>query len=265
MRAETRRTNPTTGGFNKNYIRLIYSTLPPKFARHQVSFIIKKLGLKKGMSILDIGCGNGRHCLEFARRGYRATGIDSSKDLIALARKRAGREKLSVRFIQKDMTALSFSNEFDVAISVYSFGFLKKKGEHSIAMEKVARSLKNGGKLLLITGNSLQKLNEARKSFIKRGSGKLFTRTSEKTLDSGTVVKVKETINIRLMKQTIKSTWKEHGKTHTHLSTMHLFMPSEIKKMLTEHNLRVVSVTGDFDSSPFLRNSKKLLLSVIKK
>src|SRR6185503_5230698 len=47
-------------------------------------------GVAPGRSILDAGCGTGRHVLELARRGYLVHGIDLSPEMIAVARARLG-------------------------------------------------------------------------------------------------------------------------------------------------------------------------------
>ncbi|MDO8572490.1 MAG: methyltransferase domain-containing protein [bacterium] len=252
-------------GFNKDYIKLVYSTLPQKLADQQVSFIIKKFKLKKGMKILDVGCGNGRHSLEFAREGYSVTGIDSSKDLIVLAKRNARKEKLTIKFTQKDMLSLPFIEEFDAVISIFSFGFLTKRDNHKIAVGKLARSLKKGGRLILATGNSLLKIKNARKNWIKNKKTSLITNISKKILGDGIVTTTKEVVDIVSMKQVVESTWKEGGKIHVLMSTMHLFTPNEIKKILTESGLRVVGMWSDFDNSHFSHNSKKLIISAIKK
>jgi len=38
--------------------------------------------------ILDLGCGTGRHAIEFARRGFDVTGVDFSEAMLTRARER---------------------------------------------------------------------------------------------------------------------------------------------------------------------------------
>lgn len=47
------------------------------------------LGSVVGLSILDVGCGTGRHTLKLARAGARVTGIDFSEGMLARARMKA--------------------------------------------------------------------------------------------------------------------------------------------------------------------------------
>ena len=45
----------------------------------------EELAIRKGGSILDVGCGTGRHSIERARRGYAITGLDLSSEMLARA------------------------------------------------------------------------------------------------------------------------------------------------------------------------------------
>ncbi|MEY3749197.1 MAG: hypothetical protein RLZZ449_1091, partial [Actinomycetota bacterium] len=57
--------------------------------------MVDELELTSSKSILDVGCGPGRHSLELARRGFRVTGIDISETFIDIARSRAEHEGLT--------------------------------------------------------------------------------------------------------------------------------------------------------------------------
>lgn len=51
----------------------------------EVDFLIEELNLPPGDSVLDIGCGTGRHSIELAKRGYVVTGLDLSSEMLAKA------------------------------------------------------------------------------------------------------------------------------------------------------------------------------------
>lgn len=46
--------------------------------------------LPKNSGLLDIGCGNGRHLIEAKKRGLNAIGLDISKNLLKIAKRKAG-------------------------------------------------------------------------------------------------------------------------------------------------------------------------------
>lgn len=55
----------------------------------EVDFIIELFQLQPGHTVLDMGCGTGRHAIELARRGMHVTGVDLSPGMLAEARKAA--------------------------------------------------------------------------------------------------------------------------------------------------------------------------------
>ena len=58
--------------------------------RQEIDLLIRSAGLERNDRILDLCCGQGRHSLDLARRGFpHVTGLDRSRYLIRLARKRA--------------------------------------------------------------------------------------------------------------------------------------------------------------------------------
>ena len=81
----------------------------------EVDSLIVLLGLEPGMTLLDVGCGPGRHSHEFARRGVRVTGVDISERFIQLATAEAPD---GATFQRADARALDFDGAFDAAISL---------------------------------------------------------------------------------------------------------------------------------------------------
>lgn len=60
------------------------------------------LGPVRGLKVLDVGCGTGRHALRLARRGARVTGVDFSEGMLAKARAKPGAR--SVRLVRHDLS-----------------------------------------------------------------------------------------------------------------------------------------------------------------
>jgi SAM-dependent methyltransferase len=122
----------------------------------EVEFVLDKLSLEPGAHVLDLACGHGRHSLELARRGYRVTGVDLSPRSLELAREAAEAEGLEVEFVQSDMRELAFDAEFDGAINLFSsFGYFESDDDDRLVLERVARALRPGGRLLIELVNAL--------------------------------------------------------------------------------------------------------------
>jgi SAM-dependent methyltransferase len=50
-----------------------------------VTDTVEFYGLQRGMTVLDVGCGDGSFTAEFQRQGLVATGVDSDRDAVAVA------------------------------------------------------------------------------------------------------------------------------------------------------------------------------------
>ena len=96
------------------------------FTRHtavEVDFLEDVLGLAKGTTILDVGCGTGRHSVELARRGYGVTGIDLSAGMLDEARRKAVEARVDVEFVHADATEFVAPNPFDAVVCLCGSAF----------------------------------------------------------------------------------------------------------------------------------------------
>lgn len=126
-----------------------------KKVHQQIVDFCNLLKIKKGIKILDLGCGRGDLAIECARRGAVVTGIDYSKDGITLAKESLKNQSLliqqNVKFLVMDAKKLKFSdNTFDIVTSVDVFEHLYHE-ELEVVMRELSRVLKKNGKLIIHT------------------------------------------------------------------------------------------------------------------
>ena len=116
----------------------------------EVDQILKLLDIGDRFMILDLGCGTGRHSLEFARRSFQVTGVDRTSIFLQQAREKADGEGLLVKFVQEDMRGFIRPDTFDAAISMFtSFGYFEDQEENLKVLNNVWTSLTEGGKVLI--------------------------------------------------------------------------------------------------------------------
>ncbi|MGA8381386.1 MAG: methyltransferase domain-containing protein [Stellaceae bacterium] len=118
----------------------------------EVDLLIRSAGIERDQRILDLCCGQGRHSLELARRGFaRVTGLDRSRYLIRLARKRARQRNLPVSFHEGDARRFRLGDaEFHcVCVLGNSFGYFERPEDDLAVLEAVKRSLASGGALVM--------------------------------------------------------------------------------------------------------------------
>ena len=95
--------------------------------------------------VLDLGCGNGRHAMYFARQGVSAAGIDVSQQAIGWASDWARREGLEIDFRVGDIAQLPFEDDtFDAVVSHGVLDHVLMETARQAARE-VQRVLKPGG------------------------------------------------------------------------------------------------------------------------
>jgi SAM-dependent methyltransferase len=94
------------------------------------------------MRVLDVGCGPGRHAHALARRGMEVVGVDISRRFVALAESGA---PPGATFVRGDARCLTYSGEFDAAISLCQGGFGLAGGEDGVVLGGLVRALRPGG------------------------------------------------------------------------------------------------------------------------
>lgn len=109
------------------------------------SFILKNL--EKDKSILDVGCGIGVDTIHFKSLGYDIEGCDVSDKALVLAK-----ERDQDIFFKKDFIKESTDKKYDI---IYSNDVIEHIDDYDMFLQNIRESLKAGGKLILITPNSL--------------------------------------------------------------------------------------------------------------
>ncbi len=118
----------------------------------EINLLASVIDLNKNGRILDLCCGQGRHSIELARRGYNyLTGIDRSGYLIRLARKRAKAAFLKINFKEGDARRFSLANSSQDCVIMMgnSFGYFDRQEDDVAVLTAIKRVLKSGGQLVL--------------------------------------------------------------------------------------------------------------------
>lgn len=143
----------------------------------EVTLLEQNLKLEPHHRILDAPCGQGRHTLELARRGYAVTGIYFNPNVLAHAQAVAESEGLRPRFDQQDLRALSYESVFDRVLCLWgSFGYFSDT-ENLAQLQGMARALKPGGALHLETWTT-EGLPSVSSSRLELGGGTRATFTA---------------------------------------------------------------------------------------
>lgn len=132
-------------GFAREYARNNESN--PFNALYERPAIMALAGEVHGLRVLDAGCGTGLHAEELIRRGAAVTGVDLSKDMLAVARERLGPD---TPLLQGDLSQpLVFEdNSFDLVLSSLVMHYMR---EWEPTLREFSRVLVPGGRLVFST------------------------------------------------------------------------------------------------------------------
>lgn len=117
--------------------------------RESGAALVGKLGVGKGMKVLDLGCGDGTTALPEARLGADVLGVDIARNLVDAGNHRAKEAGLdNLRFQQGDASDLKELKDdtFDLTVSIFGAMFCPKPFEVAREMVRVTRP---GGRVVM--------------------------------------------------------------------------------------------------------------------
>lgn len=118
-----------------------------------VDFIVeacRQSGLDEIELMVDLGCGPGQYCREFARRSIPAWGVDNSPQMIAYASEKCLSEKLPCELIEADIRRFSLPRPVSLAVCMMdSLSCLLTNQDLLENFDSVSDNLADGGIYLI--------------------------------------------------------------------------------------------------------------------
>ena len=107
--------------------------------------------LARGMKILDVGCGVGDWCIDYAKVGCNVIGMDFMEDLIQLARENAKRVGLPIKFENQSLESYTTNKQyFDLVTSITVLQHITEEKCFKNAIANIFSLLKAGGRAIII-------------------------------------------------------------------------------------------------------------------
>jgi SAM-dependent methyltransferase len=117
--------------------------------RESGAALVGRIGITKGLQVLDLGCGDGTTAIPTARLGADVLGVDIARNLVEAGNRRAAEEGLTnCRFQEGDATDLQELRDqaFDLVVSVFGAMFAPKPFDVAKEMVRVTRP---GGRIVM--------------------------------------------------------------------------------------------------------------------
>jgi SAM-dependent methyltransferase len=135
----------------ENFYDCMFDTDSFELAQKQVPELLSLINHSVS-TVLDLGCGPGRHCLAFAKMGYQVTGIDLSKFLLDKAKDKAKQNNLNIQFQQADFLNHQSEKRHDLIINMFnSFGYFDTPEKNQQVLTNAFNNLNSTGTLLIDT------------------------------------------------------------------------------------------------------------------
>ncbi len=130
------------------YYNIFYQEKDYKTEAIQVSRILKKYG-NNVLSIINYGCGTGKHDIEMVKLGYQCDSIDISSEMIEIARKNANRENLEINYSVADIRDYNPKKKYDAVVSLFHVMSYQNTNEDIVkAFCSAKKALNTNGVLL---------------------------------------------------------------------------------------------------------------------
>jgi SAM-dependent methyltransferase len=138
------------GNFNE-YARLYDVIYAGKDYKAEAEYVIAHIQKHhpKAKTILNLGCGTGKHDIYFIKAGYKVTGVDISDNMIAFAKKNAKNNKVDADFICADIRNIKLKKKFDVVVSLFHvLSYQTANADVEKTMQTAQRHLNKNGLFL---------------------------------------------------------------------------------------------------------------------
>ena len=133
--------------FDSVFYHQLYSNRSEKEATGFIDALLDEITPAANSTMLDLGCGAGRHAKYLASKGFDVTGLDLAASSIRTAKKY---EKANLHFARHDMRDPFGTNRFDYVFNFFtSFGYFKSDQENHKVIRNIYQALKPGGSLVL--------------------------------------------------------------------------------------------------------------------
>lgn len=234
--------------FDAQYLLEYQPLFTPEGDRRDVARLIDILELPTGSRILDVPCGQGRHAHLLAEAGFDVDGLDYSRDLLAVAKRRGTGPTL--RYTRGDMRTLParWTGRFDAVLNLFtSFGFFVDPADDARVIREIGRVLKPGGRFVWHGGSR----DGVMANFLSRD----WWKTTD-----GTMIAHRRTFDPLSGILSIESSWSGKRRHGTRGHRIRLYTATRLAELCAQAGLIVEAAYDGWTERPLRRRSSEMLL-----
>lgn len=233
--------------FDTNYYHVLYQNRNDEEARRFIHNLIDHLGIPKGVKVLDLACGKGRHSITLNELGYDVLGVDLSPNSIETAKKHV-RDGLS--FDVHDMRKRIDGQKFSAIFNLFtSFGYFSDEADNLAVLTSAHQMLEENG-LLLIDFMNVKKVIQEMKA------------EETKTVDN-IDFHISKYCDMQHIYKEIK--FEDQGQKFKFTERVQILPLSKFEALLEHAEFKILRTFGDFNLSAFNENESDRLIILAQK
>lgn len=231
--------------FNRDEYEIVYQNRNEAEATALVDLVERIAEPVSGDHLLDIGCGRGRHAMEFSTRGYTVTGLDLSERAIEQARIRSAEAGLSITFIQGDMRDPVADSKFEGVLNLFTaFGYFEEWDDHQKAVDAMAGAVRPEGFVVQDFLNA---------PYVVSG----LVSNDERIVGDVKIEQRRWIEEGRIMKEII---FTRGETTHSFFESVALLRKPDFEKLYRAAGLELFEIRGDYEGAPHSDSSPRMIL-----
>ena len=235
--------------FDSAYYHLLYFQRNEKEAADFIDALVNYLQPPAGVTMLDMGCGRGRHARRLADKGFDVTGLDLSPNSIETA-KEFEHERL--HFSEHDMRLPFWINYFNYCFNFFtSFGYFRTQRENDNALRTMAQALKPGGILVI--------------DYLNTPYAETNFKEKEETEIEGVHFNINKRMDDLFFYKQIEITDKGQNKPILFTEQVHKFSAANFTDMLGRQQMEVKEIFGSYDLQPYEKATSQRMIMIAEK
>jgi SAM-dependent methyltransferase len=210
--------------------------------------------LKSRGDVLELACGTGRIAIPLAQQGIAVTGLDYSKPMLDLARKKAKEKKVQIQWVPGDMRSFDLKRKFGTVLLLYNaLWHLHELSDLERCLACVRRHLKPGGVFILDVFTPSF-------AYLTRDPNLRYPAYSYVDPQTGELVKFTESYRYEPDTQMARAV-RYLGETDQVVGGVNLrmYFPRELDALLKYNGLAIQNKYGSWDREPFFTKSQHQL------
>jgi len=234
--------------FNEKNSRLINQLIEKNLSKHHIK------------TVLDFTCGTGSQVFWLSKRRYEVVGYDINSKMLGIAKRKAKKEKLDIKFIKGDMRTTQ-AGQFDAVITIFNAVGHLTQADFEKAMRNIRENLNDRGLYVFDIFNLSYLLKDDNITTLTIDWQKKYGNIAAREIQYSTIDKSG-------ILTSYTTSHLQEGKAKPKISrstqTLQVYTAKQLVEMLQRNGFKVLRQCG-IDGSRFTENTADRIVTIARK